>query len=103
MDEWIAQLRILSQIARIQPQAMYSAFITGFWYKMSFYIRKISGASTQLERLDEFVQYEFIHAITSGAFWKEMERKLITLPPKLDGLGIPIFAEISNNELKNSI
>ena len=30
VDEWITQLWVLSQIARIQPQAAYSAFITGF-------------------------------------------------------------------------
>ena len=32
-----------------------------------------------------------------------MEGKLIALPPKLGGLGIPIFAEISNDEFENSI
>ena len=102
VDEWIAQLRILSQIARTQPQAAYSAFITGSRHKISFYMRLISVASTQLKRLDEVVQSEFIPAITGGIFCNEMERKLIALPPKLGGLGIPIFAEISNNEFENS-
>ena len=41
--------------------------------------------------------------ITGGVFCNEMEGKLIALPPKLDGLGIPIFAEISNDEFENSI
>ena len=41
--------------------------------------------------------------ITGGVFCNEMERKLIALPPKLGGLGIPIFAEISNDEFENSI
>ena len=70
---------------------------TGFRHKISFYMRTISGASTQLKRLDEVVQSEFILAITDGVFTNEMERKLIALPPKLGGLGIPIFAEISND------
>ena len=56
VDEWIAQLRIILQIARTQPQAAYNAFITGFQHKISFYMRTISGASTQLKRLDEVVQ-----------------------------------------------
>ena len=74
VDEWTAQLRILSQIARTQPQAVYSAFITGFRHKTSLYMRTISGASTQLKRLDEFVQSEFIHVITGGVFCNEMEK-----------------------------
>ena len=68
VDEWIAQLRILSQIARTQTQAEYRAFITGSRHKISFYMRTISVASTQLKRLDEVVQSEFIPAITGGVF-----------------------------------
>ena len=101
VDEWIAQLRILSQIARTQPQAAYSAFITGFRHKISFYMRTISGVSTQLKPLDEVEQSEFISVITGGVFCNEMERKLIVLPPKLGVLGI--FAEISNDEFENCI
>ena len=66
-------------------------------------MRTISGASTQLKRLDEVVQTEFIPAITDGVFSNERERKLIALPPKLCGLGTLIFAEISNDEFENSI
>ena len=55
VDEWITQPRILSQIAKIQPQAAYSVFITVFQCKISFYMRTISSASTQLKRLDEVV------------------------------------------------
>ena len=103
VDEWIAQLQILSQIARTQPQAAYSAFITGFRHKISFYMRTISGGFTQFKRLDEVVQSEFIPVIIGGVFCNEMERKLIALPPKLGGLGIPIFAEISNDGFENTI
>ena len=65
-------------------------------------VLQISDASTQLKLLD-VVQCEFIPAITGGIFCNEMERKLIALPHKLDGLGIPIFAEISNDEFENPI
>ena len=72
-------------------------------HKISFYMRTISGASTQLKRLGEVVQSEFIPVITGGVFCNEMKRKLIALPLKLGGLEIPIFAEISNDEFENSI
>ena len=63
----------------------------------------ISSASTQLKHLDKVVQSEFNPVITGGVFCNEIERKLIALPSKLGGLGILIFAEISNDEFKNSI
>ena len=66
-------------------------------------MRTISSASTQLKRLDEVVQSEFINMITGGVFYNKMKRKLIALPPKLGGLGIPIFAEVNNDEFENSI
>ena len=103
VNKWIAQPWILSQIARTQPQTTYSAFITGFRRKISFYMHTISGTSTQLKRLDEVVQLEFIPVITGGIFYNEMERKLIALPSKLGGLGILIFAIISNDEFENYI
>ena len=64
-------------------------------------MRTISGASTQLKRSHGVMQCEFIPAITGGVFCNEMERKLIALPPKLGGLGIPILAKISNDEFIN--
>ena len=64
-------------------------------------MRTISG--TQLKRSHGVMQCELIPAITGGVFSNEMERKLIALPPTLGGLGIPIFAEISNDEFENSI
>ena len=63
----------------------------------------ISCASTQLRRLDEVVQSEFIPVITGGVFCNEMEGKLIALPLTLGGLRIPIFAEISIDKFENSI
>ena len=63
----------------------------------------IFGASAQLKRLDEVVQSEFIPAITGGVLCNKMERKLIALPPKLGGLGIPIFDKLTNDEFENSI
>ena len=66
-------------------------------------MRTISGPFTQLKRLDEVAQSEFIPVITGGVFCNKMKRKLIALPSKLGWLGIPIFAEISNDDFENSI
>ena len=49
------------------------------------------------------MQSESFPVITGGTFCNEMEKKLIALPPKLGGLGILIFTEISNDEFQNFI
>ena len=100
---WIEEIKILSEIAKSQPQAAYSRFITGFRHKVTYYMRTIHGASNQLKRLDQVIQTEFIPSITGGIICNENDRKLLSLPPKLGGLGLPIFAEISQIEYENSL
>ena len=56
-----------------------------------------------MEVLDEIILTKFIPTISNGVLCSELERKLILLPPKLGGLGIPIFSESSEFEFENSI
>ena len=46
---------------------------------------------------------EFIPGITGGIHYSTIERNLLSLPSKLEVLGIPIFADISNQEHKYSL
>ena len=48
------------------------------------------------------VQTELIPAITGGINCSDLERKLLSFPPKLGGLGIPIFSETAEREYKFS-
>ena len=90
-------------IAKTEPQAAYSCFITAFKHKPSYIMRTIPGIKDQLNQLDELITSEFIPAITGGIHCSDIERKLLSLPSKLGGLGIPIFAEISNQEYEYSL
>ena len=65
-------------------------------------MRSIPDISDQLNQLDEAITSEFIPAITGGIHCSNIKRKLLSLPSKLGGLGIPIFAEISNQEYEYS-
>ena len=90
-------------IAKTEPQAAYSCFITAFKHKPSYIMRTIPGIKDQLNQLVELITSEFIPAITGGIHCSDIERKLLSLPSKLGGLGIPIFAEISNQEYEYSL
>ena len=90
-------------IAKTEPQAAYSCFITAFKHKPSYIMRTITDISGMLNQLDAVITSEFIPAITVGTHCSNIERKLLSLPPKLGGLGIPIFAEFANQEYKYSL
>ena len=100
-DELINQIKFLSMIAETEPQAAYACFITAFKHKPSYIMRTIPDISDQLNQFDEVITSEFIPAITGGIHCFNIERKLLSLPSKLGGLGIPIFAETSNPEIKS--
>ena len=103
IDELINEIKVLSIIAKTEPQAAYSCFITAFKHKPSYIMRTIPDISDQLNQLDELITSEFIPAITGGIHCSDIERKLLSLPSKLGGLGILIFTEISNQEYEYSL
>ena len=102
VDDWVEQLKVLTSIAKTEPQAAYSGFTAGFKHKMTYFIRTIPNLTATLKPLDEAVANEFIPAITEGHHCSENERKLLSLPVRLGGLGLPIFSELCEREYDNS-
>ena len=102
ISQWIKELQMLCKIAWFQPQTAYSRFVTGFKHKPTFYMRAIPNISSHLKRLDEVITIEFIPAITGGINCSGIERKLMSLPPKLGGMGIPIFSDVADGECEFS-
>ena len=103
IDGLINEIKVLPMIAKTGPQAAYSCFTTAFKHKPSYIMRTITDISDQLNQLEEVITPEFIPAITEGIHCSNIERKLLSLPSKLGGLGITIFAEISNQEYEYSL
>ena len=66
-------------------------------------MRTIPYISHLLKPIDDIILTRFIPALTDGIKIKQTERKLLSLLAKYGGLAIPIFAEISGNEYKNSL
>ena len=81
--------------AKREPQAAYSCFIIAFKHKPSCIVRTIP--------IDGEIISEFKRAITGGIHCSDIERQLLSLPSKLGGLGILIFAEILNQEYEHSL
>ena len=103
INKRVKELHVLSEIAKIAPQAAYTCFVSGYKHKLNYYMRTIPGIGKLLRKGDEAVRTEFIPAITGGIFITESDRKLLSLAPRLGGLGIPIFEELSEIEYQNSV
>ncbi|MCH2416854.1 MAG: hypothetical protein MK195_08855 [Acidimicrobiales bacterium] len=102
VQEWIEQLEKLSIIAKSEPQAAYSAFTAGFRHKTTYFIRTIPNLKEVLKPLDEMLDNIFIPAITEGHHCSPADRRLLALPVRLGGMGIPIFTEMCDREYANS-
>ena len=98
INQWIQELHILSKIAWYEPQAAYSCFITGSKHKPTYFNRTIPNIGKELKQLDDVARTEFIPAITGGINCSDLQRKLLSFPPKLGELGIPIFSETAERE-----
>ena len=102
VKDWVEQLKLLSKIAKSEPQAAYSVFKTGFRQKMTYFIRTIPNLKNMLTQLDETIDNCFIPAITEGHYCSRRDRQLFALPVRLGGMGIPIFTELCDREYQNS-
>ena len=88
-------------IAKTEPQDAYSCFIAAFKHKPSYIMRTIPDISDQLNQLDDVITYEsqegYIVLILRGNYYHSLQNW------GEGGLGIPIFAKISNQEYEYSL
>ena len=98
----MSQLDILTSIAKTEPHAAYTGFVSGFKHKMTYFMRTIPKMADALRPLDEKLNKEFIPAITEGHVCSHTQRMLLSLPVRLGGMGIPILTELCESEYKNS-
>ena len=102
VKDWNSQLHMLSTVAESEPQAAYSAFVSGFKNKLSYFMRTIPDFSNLLIPIEDTIRNRFIPAITGGRIFNKEERKLLSLPTRYGGLAISIFHEQAEVKHKNS-
>ena len=98
---WAKELKLLSQIAEIQPQAAYSAYVHGFRGKFTHFLRAIPYITDCLKPVEDIMRNEFISAITGGIQCSDKERDLLALPVRLGGLGLENITKISMREYES--
>ena len=79
----------------------YTAFTNGLQHRYTFYMRTIPNIENQLKPLEEALN-NLIQSLLDNYQCNGNQRNLISLPPKLGGLGIQIPSEISKIQYDNS-
>ena len=103
VTEWIEEIDVLSDVARTEPHAAYSAFTHGLQHQWAFCMRTIPGISPLLRPLEDSIRNTFIPAVMKSPTLGNDERALLELPPRLGGMGITSPTKMADVENINSI
>ncbi|KAG0715944.1 hypothetical protein GWK47_010782 [Chionoecetes opilio] len=90
-------------MAKTEPHAAYSAFTHGLQHRWSFVKRTIPGISPLLRPLENSIRNTFLPALLRSHIMGNDERALLTLPPRLGGMGITSPERLADEENLNSI
>ena len=64
VDEWLDELRVLTNFAQTEPHAAHAALNYGLRSRYTFLVRTLPDTSENLQRIDKFMVEEFLPAIS---------------------------------------
>ena len=103
VEEMTMELKKLSKIGETEHHAAYAAFTHGLKYKWTYLSWAIADIGELMRPLENCIRYSFIPAITNGHKCNDEERRILTLPPRLGGLGVPNPVTSADQEYNNSL
>lgn len=103
VKEWIHEVEVLSDMARTEPHAAYSAYTHGLQHRWRFAMRTIPGISPLLAPLEVSIRNTFLPALLRYHTIGDGERALLELPPRLGGMGITSPEKLATVENLNSL
>ena len=88
VEEWSGELSKLSKFALTQPHAAYSALTHGLLGRWTFLCRTQPDIDGLLSPLEQSIRLHLLPSLTGKCAFSDVERRLISLPSRLGGLGI---------------
>lgn len=82
----------LTEVAKLQPHAAYSAYIHAEQHRYTYFLRTISGINEVIKPLDDIITNDFIPTLFGSSISSE-ERELLAFPIKEGGLGMRVWHE----------
>ena len=102
VDQWISEIKVLSEIAKSYPHCAYAAFVFGFQHKFTYVMRTVGNISDEMIPLEHEIRNSFLQTILNGYVCNDDERKLFTLPVNQGGLAVQNPVERCVQEYQNS-
>ena len=102
VGEWTSSITLLSEIAKSQPHAAYSALVHGLSSKWSYLSRVTPNISHLLIPLDTALRTELLPALTGRPTPNDQECAPFALPARHGGLGIRTPSKNAEKELLSS-
>ena len=93
----------MSNFAKTEPHAAYTAFTHGVKHRCNYLLRTISDVSPLMQPLENAIKDSFILVLLKGHQLSDEVRVILALPPRLGGLGILNPVEMAATEHHNSI
>ncbi|XP_066921132.1 uncharacterized protein [Clytia hemisphaerica] len=103
ISKWKDEIILLADIAATYPQSAYAAYVTSYQHKLTYFLRTIPGISEEIKQVDEVVRHRLIPALVGGHIINDKERIMLSLPPRLGGLGLKIFEEEAESNFQDSM
>ena len=103
VQEWSEEVDKLSEFAKTEPHAAYTAFTYGLKHRWTYLTRTVPGISDLMKPLEDRIRQNLIPALTNQKQHSDVERNLLALPPRMGGLGIINPTKISDSEYDNSV
>ena len=97
---WSLELEQLASIANKQPHAAFSALTHGLESRWVYVARTIPNIGHLLQPLEELLRTKFIPSLTAPS---DLERELLALPARLEGLGLLNPSHLSTTEYSASM
>ena len=101
VKKWTRDFQQLAAIAKDEPQLAYSAYTKAISMRWCFLQRTIPDTGQYFIPLEEMIREKLIPAII-GRKISDLERKLVSLPVRLGGLGIQDPTLSANVEYRSS-
>ena len=62
IDQWIKEIKLLSEIAKIEPQCALSRFVSRYKHKLNYYMRTVPDISNLIQHIDDIHYYKRVYS-----------------------------------------
>ena len=87
INRWVEDVEELAELAKEEPQAVYSCFTKAICHRWTYVQRTIADISHHFEKLEFAIREKLIPALI-GRSISDIERRILALPVRLGGMGI---------------